>query len=317
MQNTRPTFLGIGAHKAGTSWMYYQLIKHSQIWMPPVKEIHFFDRSPNYPSPNKLAISSPLSRFFRTESSERFRIKADLRSIMKSIQKHKFHEAIWWSKWTFGYYNENWYRSLFSQDNACEVYGEITPSYSILKSADVARIKAINPDLRLLFLIRNPVDRAWSAIRFNVQQGHSSLNLNSSNEIISALKKPSNILRGDYERTLDTYLKHFDSSQILICFYDAIRCDPVGLMSGITTFLNVISFEKAAIDNKTIVNRSSTYQMPVDVRDYLLETYAPMINRLAKTFGSYATIWERAESPHVMESQKEYTNTRLLPTVHP
>jgi hypothetical protein len=38
-----PDFLCIGAQKAGTSWLYQNLQEHPGIWLPPIKEIHYFD----------------------------------------------------------------------------------------------------------------------------------------------------------------------------------------------------------------------------------------------------------------------------------
>ncbi len=297
--------------------MYSQLIKHPEIWMPPVKELHFFDRSLHYPSSNALATSSPISRLLGWQPWERPGMIAGLATILKQIARGNFHGATWWSKWTFGYYNDNWYSGLFSQAVSYNASGEITPSYSILDDGDVAQIKALNAGMKLFFLIRNPIERAWSAIRFDVDRGYSKINLDSDDEIICALKMPGMVLRGDYERTLDIYLRHFDSSQILVCFYDAITYDPVGLLSDITTFLDVAPFEETAIDNETRVNVSPARKMSKNVRDYLLETYAPMINGTAEAFGSYATMWGEIENPFSMNSQRQCSNIRLLPAIHP
>src|SRR5438128_12200402 len=38
-----PRFLGVGAPRAGTSWLYQNLKPHPQIWLPPLKELHYFD----------------------------------------------------------------------------------------------------------------------------------------------------------------------------------------------------------------------------------------------------------------------------------
>ncbi len=43
--DARPDFLCVGAQKAGTSWLYQQLEPHPDFWMPPVKELHYFDQS--------------------------------------------------------------------------------------------------------------------------------------------------------------------------------------------------------------------------------------------------------------------------------
>jgi hypothetical protein len=42
--NACPDFLCVGAQKAGTSWLYRQLEPHPDFWMPPVKELHYFDQ---------------------------------------------------------------------------------------------------------------------------------------------------------------------------------------------------------------------------------------------------------------------------------
>src|SRR5579864_5427870 len=37
-----PTFLGVGAMKCGTTWLFGQLGAHPDIYMPPLKELHYF-----------------------------------------------------------------------------------------------------------------------------------------------------------------------------------------------------------------------------------------------------------------------------------
>ena len=50
-------FIGIGAQKSGTSWLYKQFEKSNQIDITPIKELHYFDRSQRYPSPNFLGVT--------------------------------------------------------------------------------------------------------------------------------------------------------------------------------------------------------------------------------------------------------------------
>ena len=44
-----PDFICIGAQKAGTTWLYWQLAAHPDFWMPPRKEIHYFNERGNRP----------------------------------------------------------------------------------------------------------------------------------------------------------------------------------------------------------------------------------------------------------------------------
>ena len=158
MKRKRPTFIGIGAHKGGTTWLFKQLVKHHEVWMPPVKELHFFDRSIQYPSPNKLATSSPIVRIVGSNEWERPQTIANLKRAYRRCVKRKknrngkLKEALWWGKWTFGYYNENWYVNLFSQAKEHQACGEISPAYSILEKNDVARIKELNSDVKIFFI---------------------------------------------------------------------------------------------------------------------------------------------------------------------
>jgi len=38
-----PDFLGIGAQKAGTTWLHLNLRRHPGVWLPPVKELQYFN----------------------------------------------------------------------------------------------------------------------------------------------------------------------------------------------------------------------------------------------------------------------------------
>jgi hypothetical protein len=38
-----PDFIVIGASRSGTTWLYHALLHHRQVWVPPIKELHFFD----------------------------------------------------------------------------------------------------------------------------------------------------------------------------------------------------------------------------------------------------------------------------------
>ena len=44
-----PDFIGIGAQKAGTTWLHRNLQAHPGIWMPKEKEIHCFDEIKSKP----------------------------------------------------------------------------------------------------------------------------------------------------------------------------------------------------------------------------------------------------------------------------
>ncbi|MGK7943274.1 MAG: sulfotransferase domain-containing protein [Microcystaceae cyanobacterium] len=307
MQNQsskNPYFIGIGAQKAGTSWLYKKLIRHPQIWIAPAKEIHFFDRVPSC-SP------SPFTRLFDPRKAPS---KVHLSEIKSAVRHGNIEKISWYCKFLFGYYDENWYVDLFSTAKSHQIAGEITPAYSKLGKEDIARISAINSDVKLIFLLRNPIDRTWSQLRFHNKR--SSRKLTSTNEIIPFLQTKEVTLRSDYERTLDNYLAYFDSSQILVGFYDAIIDNQSGLLTGITDFLGVSPFEESLLNKEIYVNVSPSQSIPKEVKDYLVETYTPSIERLAKYLGSYAAKWYAELKNDGNQSSSTSIDTALTPVVN-
>lgn len=315
MDKSRPTFLGIGVTKAGTTWLWSQLNKHPDVWMTPAKEVHFFDRATSYPTLNDLATTSFTRRLLGSKPWERQQVMLGLAKISYNVLRGRPRKAAWWLTWTFGTYDAEWYVRLFSQARSDQVCGEITPGYAILEPDDISKIRDINPDVRLILMIRDPIERAWSGLRHNVAVG-SNINWNSLEEVMSRLKKPDVALRGDYERIVDNYLKFFDSSQILVCFYDAISRDPAGLMSSITSFLGIRDLQVNAADLKERVNVSPEREMPKQVRDYLVEYYTPMAIRASQRFGSYASSWIDRYSD-IPEHHWTGDSAPPMPTLHP
>ncbi len=128
---------------------------------------------------------------------------------------------------------------------------------------------------------------------------------------------PAQTSRGEYERTLDTYLGHFKSSQLLLGFYDAIKYDPLGLLKGVTEFLGISPFESEKIDYATTVNASPPHEMPSEVRECLVSSFSPLVERLADRFGSYASLWADRLAPDHMRQGTSPPHPELVPTLHP
>src|SRR5881275_1283556 len=135
-----PDFLCVGAHKGGTTWLYQQLDSHPDFWMPPVKELHYLDQ---------------LSRVQRT-SPPRCRDERDLRFLenirILSAEQHMDLER---------------YAQLF-EPKASLLSGDISPNYSTLSDGVIRRVIGYFPNLKVIFLARDPVERVWSHLSMEV-----------------------------------------------------------------------------------------------------------------------------------------------------
>ncbi|WP_259074572.1 sulfotransferase [Salinibacter ruber] len=284
-------FLGIGAARSGSSWLWKQLRLHDEIWMPPVKELHYFDRSLSYPSPSYLASDSAFKRLFGRESRNRqFR-----RRLFKELVK----DVVWFRpsnlSWTCRYFLEpcsiEWYKSLFEKGGS-RLKGEITPAYSILEQEDVVSIAESFPDLKVLFLIRNPIYRAWSHAKYDYTTGKIS-DLENVNEVKILVDKPVQELRSDYLRTYQIWAEVFGKDQVYVGFYDRIEEDPEGLLTEIGDFLGISSPESlfSPQDSQRRVNASKSTKIPKQVRLCLARKYTEDLKALQELFGSYAEEW--------------------------
>jgi len=287
-----PNFLGIGAQKSGTTWLYHNLSMHPEFYLPPVKELHYFDRSPNYPSSSRLASESLFARLFgkRTHDIEARRyIKSRLHSILRNPSLH-WKTLPWEFRFLFGKYNDAWYASLFKRGKG-KIKGEITPSYSVLNPPDVEKIHKLISDVKIIFIIRNPIDRTWSHLRFHNSRfdikGFPTLK-----ELKQFVESPSVTLKGDYIRTIKIWRKYFPEDQFFICFYDDIKESPRSLFLRILEFLGSETTEKdLTADFSKRIYASPKLEMPSELKRYLSDRYFQQIKGLSQMLGGHATDW--------------------------
>ena len=135
-----PDFLCAGVHKGGTTWLYQQLDSHPDFWMPPFKEMHYFDQ---------------LSKV-RRSPSPRCRDERDLR-FLENIKSLSAKSSI-----DFAHYAQ-----LFEPKGPL-LSGDISPNYSILPGKLIRRIVRFFPNLKVLFMVRDPVERLWSHLSMEV-----------------------------------------------------------------------------------------------------------------------------------------------------
>ncbi len=104
-------------------------------------------------------------------------------------------------------------------------FGEITPSYSILPSDGFSAIKKIYPQAKFIFIMRDPVSRYLSQIRFISQlrlvEGKTPLKgFDANATAVEYLSKTEYVTRGDYQRTVETLLRATGEDSVCILFYE-------------------------------------------------------------------------------------------------
>lgn len=291
-ETATPDFLGIGAPRAGTTWLWTTLRAHPQIWMPPRKELHFFDRPGKYPTARHLQHEHLATRMFRFDRSGRkwWRVLGtDIYYLMTG--RNKFSEIPWLLRYHFSRVNDPWYLSLF-EGHAGMVRGEITPAYCLLDDEDVKHVHSLLPNVKLLYTLRDPVERAWSQIRFGMGRRGLMVNEDALAEIERRAGTLSQNLTGDYLGTLKRWMTYYHQEKMFILFQDQIEEDPESLVRNVYQFLGVdASFQPPSGLLRRKVNASTESDMPPAVRDLLVKKFAPMVRELNEMIGGYTAKW--------------------------
>lgn len=279
-----PNFICIGAEKSGTTWLYYNLKKHSQIWMPPVKEIHYLDEIQYKP------FFTIFDRFFDNHFYNQNWRQILKKQIKSNLRNPDLKNILWYSKYLFKSRNDKWYASLFEMSNG-KISGDITPAYSSFTAERVAYVHKIMPDSKIIFLMRNPIDRAWSdALMYERKKGEKF----SEEEFINCFNSKGSRTKGNYLRTIKNWQSFYPQEQFFIGYFEEIEQCPENLLTRLSNFLKV-DLPENSLNPKTIrkkINYSKTKkEIPLKFSKHLAGIYYNELESLHANFGSYTSEW--------------------------
>ena len=285
-----PHFLGIGAARAGTTWLSEQLNAHPDVWIPAIKELHYFTRSARYVGPSQLADGSILQRLFSREKAYRQYRKLARRAIASNIMRPSIDKLMWDANFLLRRPCDRWYATLFAQGFG-RTTGEITPRYSMLADDDIEALRRLIPDLKLIFIMRDPVERAWSLVKYHEKRGGKPLTELPADDLRQRAFAEPIVQQSDYESILYRWRRVFPDDQLLELFFDEIREQPDALLRRIQRFLGVEVCGLSGMQANGRVNGSFSKPMPEFLRQDLVAHYRPMAERLSEQEGGYFTRW--------------------------
>jgi hypothetical protein len=203
---TLPDFLVIGAAKAGTTALHEYLRQHPQVCMSRRKEPNFFAFDQQPP---------------------RFGGPGD-RTILNRDVIWRFDD----------------YLRQFVHARPGQVVGEISPRYLDTPGA-AERIRGRLPEARLVAILRQPADRAWSHFSMRRRDGFEPC-ATLEDALADAPRRVREnwgsgryFERGLYARQLGAYYARFSRDRIRIYLYDDLVADARGLLSDLLAFLGV------------------------------------------------------------------------------
>jgi len=261
-QVERLDFIVAGAQKAGTTALHYFLSKHPQIALPDRQEMHFFDDEGIFA---RTPVNYELlHRHFRGRGASRT-------SFRLALINHR------------------------------PLAGEVTPSYLYWKPA-IERIHNYNPRIKLVILLRNPVDRAfahWNMQRFKNREALDFLDaLKEEPRRIAELppvesRRFAYVDRGFYSGQLERVFRFFPKEQVKIVKFEDFHDRKQETLDGIFEFLRVKPLRGVRDKDRNVVPYERA--MKPEERKYLAEVFSAEITKLEQMLGWDLGDWKKSD----------------------
>jgi hypothetical protein len=272
-----PDFLCIGAQKAGTTWLDSSLRKHPLIWLPPVKELHYF---------SEVHIADNRSWASTSRRTTGIRV---LREYMKRVDERNwdYRFVARAADIISGVPSDEWYGNIFSLAGSKQICGEITPAYALLPPAGIEHLKRLMPELKILMLLRDPIERSWSHMRMLAEEG-GKINIAA---LIRAAGSPSIVERSNYPNILDLWAEYFAEDRFLVGFTDDIASFPDRLLRNFCEFLGVEYEDKWTSSLNAAVHVGKEVAIPSEVYEFLKVQMYPVYTALKVKYPEVVGKW--------------------------
>ena len=261
-------FFGVGAMKAGTTWLHQYLSAHPQVATGPLKEYHYFNKfhrefARNGAVPGmqglrrRLALASVLRRAGRPAGR--------LASLLAALR------------------GQGDYLSLVRGDDPqARVFGDVTRVYGLLGRAAFAEMAASHPDTRFIFIMRDPVDRLWSHVRMRARRLRLEPGTAKFDSLATSLLSAKRFVgRSDYARTITELEAAVPGDRILYLFYEDLFSD--ASVARLCDFLG-IDFRPGAYGERVYEGMQAT--APEAWRRAARDRLAPVYDFVTDRFGA-------------------------------
>ena len=193
-----PDFIIGGAPKCGTTSLHFILDQHSDISIP-FDEVHFFDADDPIAHPDFL-----------------------------SVQQGRL---VWWDSGPEADDNLDWYADRFAKDDTAQFIGEDSTTY-LMSEVAAARIHAVLPDARLIFMLRHPVERAYSQYWHLVKTARTTASFEQA-----LIQFPQILLGSSYACGIRRFVETFGADQVKLCLFEDFRKDNQACLDEVTDFI--------------------------------------------------------------------------------
>ncbi len=210
----------IGAAKSGTSWLHDYLRGHGQVHLRALKELHYFDVLE--PGLGKWQYKALV----RQAGNMRDRLRAGLGNA-ESLRERLADLEAWLETFDGETADDAAYLAYLRQGAGAGArwVGDFTPAYALLSEATFAHMAGLAGETRFVYLLRDPVERAWSNIRMVAKNAGAAdpeaLHQRELRDLVAGNNRKI-ALRSDYRGTLERLFRAVPRAQVHVEFYERL-----------------------------------------------------------------------------------------------
>ena len=280
----KKTFLlGLGAQKAGTSWLHARIAASPGCDGSRMKEWHIWD-----------ALTCPDLSYFRTHRRFDIGLVPDALISTGTLRARMQDDP--------ARYFAHFARSLRGD---VQLTADITPTYNTLDAATLTRIRQgfarRDIAMRAVFLMRDPVERCWSALRMLHRKGDATkaaregvpLGGDAGAALIAYARHDQARLRTDYPRTLAAIAASLPEEEVFIGTYETLFTESE--QHRLETFLGLSPMPD--FSRMRVNAAGSERPIPEDARRETARIFADIYEGVAATHPQITAAWARGSAP--------------------
>ena len=179
---------------------------------------------------------------------------SDILGQCPEICLSKLKESDFFTNRIFSIESIEWYKSLFDHKPNAMYRLDASVSYTLgwgNTSTHIAkRIKDFAPDAKLVYIIRDPIERTWASY------WHDERNLKKQSSFLNSIDSSSHHVTGSkYPDRIDDYLTCFNSNQLLVVDFHRFKHDYTNVLKEIFDFIGIEGIDSKRV-KKVEKNRS-------------------------------------------------------------
>lgn len=286
-------FISLGAQKTGTSFLADYLREHPECSLPPVKEVHFFDRT--YLRSKDYALTRLTQDIER--SKHNLQRCWPWQTAKKAVEKTK----IAFLERQFELCNEDrldaasYEKFILSvAQPGTKLVADMTPANGLLPKARLEQLAALESQPKFLLVLRDPVDRLWSHMRMMAKrEAMTGVDINDAiTQILRDYldgKCPSMDDRSNYVDILQNVSSAIPKDRLRIKYFEEFLTD-----EGLEDFCDFTGIKYLQTNASSPSHVGTPIKLATDLRQKLQDNLRPQYDAAHDFFGYLPKHWEKS-----------------------